>query len=199
MNHLEIFHIGTFAWVLGCWIGFGIGFLLRRSGSANAATERRGANVYPALFLQACGFAAVWTLRRQLFTHLVELGPVVEIATALLAILLASTSAVFGVAALRHLGRQWAVEARTVQEHHLVTTGPYSLVRHPIYTALYGLLLATALSVSTATGLVIGAVLYGAGTLLRTRIEDRLLRETFGATFDDYARRVPSLLPWTRP
>ncbi len=47
--------------------------------------------------------------------------------------------------------------------------------------------------------LVIGAVLYGAGTLLRTRIEDRLLRETFGAAFDDYARRVPSLLPWTRP
>ena len=43
MNHLEIFHIGTFAWVLGCWIGFGIGFLLRRSGVAHAAAERRGA------------------------------------------------------------------------------------------------------------------------------------------------------------
>jgi protein-S-isoprenylcysteine O-methyltransferase Ste14 len=80
----------------------------------------------------------------------------------------------------------------------LVTDGPYALVRHPIYTGMFGMLLATGLAVSRWHFLLAGAGLYWLGTVIRTRVEERLLRSAFGAAYDDYARRVPALIPLPR-
>jgi protein-S-isoprenylcysteine O-methyltransferase Ste14 len=57
--------------------------------------------------------------------------------------MLAVGSGLFGVWAVRTLGRQWSLVARLADQHELITTGPYAAVRDPIYTALFGLLLAT--------------------------------------------------------
>ena len=58
------------------------------------------------------------------------------------------------------------------------------------------MLLATGLAVSHWIGLLIAIILFAVGTIIRVRSEERLLRETFGAEFDDYARKVPAVIPF---
>lgn len=113
------------------------------------------------------------------------------------AILLAGAGAALILAAFRTLGKQWSLTARVLEDHRLVTAGPYALVRHPIYTGLLALLLATGLAKSGPLETAGAALVYVAGTLLRTRREEALLRETFGAEYEAYARRVPAIVPWT--
>jgi protein-S-isoprenylcysteine O-methyltransferase Ste14 len=57
------------------------------------------------------------------------------------------------------------------------------------------MLIATGMAVSRWPALVCAAIVFAAGTAIRIRAEENLLRETFGATFDEYARRVPAFLP----
>lgn len=111
------------------------------------------------------------------------------------AVALALGSAWLGAAAIRTLGKQWSLQARITEDHDLITTGPYRFVRHPIYTAMLGLLLATGLAFSRPVGLGAGLLTFLAGTVLRIRVEERLLRATFGETYDAYARQVPAVVP----
>ncbi len=99
----------------------------------------------------------------------------------------------------RALGRQWSIQARIVEEHALITEGPYRLVRHPIYTGMLGMLVATGLAVSHWIGLAAAVPVFCFGTWIRTRAEERLLRETFVSAYDRYARDVPALVPRVRP
>jgi protein-S-isoprenylcysteine O-methyltransferase Ste14 len=108
---------------------------------------------------------------------------------------LALGSAWLGAASIRILGKQWSLQARITQDHDLITTGPYRFVRHPIYTAMLGLLLATGLAFSRPVWLGAGLLTFLAGTALRIRVEERLLRATFGETYDAYARQVPAVVP----
>ncbi len=121
--------------------------------------------------------------------------PIVGIAVAL-----GLAGAVLVIAAVHTLGRQWSLTARVLEGHRLITTGPYRIVRNPIYTGMWALQLATALAFSTGwlgwPLLPISAAIYYLGTLLRVRREERLLRAEFGPAFDDYARCVPALIPF---
>ena len=99
------------------------------------------------------------------------------------------------IKAIRTLGKQWAVAARVIEGHELVTTGPFEVVRHPVYSGLLGMLIATAVAISSWLGLILAAALYLVGTELRIRKEERLMRETFGNAYDEYAKEVPALIP----
>src|SRR5438034_11686523 len=94
--------------------------------------------------------------------------------------------------AIRALGKQWSLAARLVEGHKLVKEGPYSVVRNPIYTGMFGMLLATGLAVSHWIGLLIAAVVFAIGTAIRVRSEEKLLREAFGREFEEYAQKVPA-------
>jgi len=80
-------------------------------------------------------------------------------------------------------------------DHELVRSGPYARVRHPIYLGLLLFLLAMAVALGHWLQLVVAVPLYLAGTEIRTRIEDRLLEQTFGDAFRDYRNSTPALLP----
>lgn len=54
-------------------------------------------------------------------------------------------SAALGVWARRHLGAQWSGEITIKMEHRLIRSGPYRVIRHPIYTAMLGMFVGTAL------------------------------------------------------
>ena len=99
------------------------------------------------------------------------------------------------VASTRALGANWSLEARVRDRHSLVTSGPFTHVRHPIYVAMALFLLALAIALGHWRQLVFGAPLFAIGTLLRVREEERLLRQRFGGTYDDYATRVARFLP----
>lgn len=95
-------------------------------------------------------------------------------------------------ASVRALGAQWSLIARARDGHRLVTRGPYGALRHPIYVAtgvgLFGALLAA----GDARAGVAAAALFLAGTPLRVRAEEDVLRAAFGTRYEAYVRRVPA-------
>jgi protein-S-isoprenylcysteine O-methyltransferase Ste14 len=121
-------------------------------------------------------------------------GPAVWVCC-ILVLFLATASVWMVVAARRVLGKQWSYEARLVEGHRLVVEGPYSHVRHPIYTAMLGMLLATGFTFSVWWALSAAIVLFAAGTAVRIRAEERLLRGAFGDDFEAYRRYVPAIIP----
>ncbi len=180
--------------VLCCWMAFG-GALVYRALKSSVSHRRRDRASLFGLVLQLSGIALVSFVHRSYLTPIIETNKVTELAVALLAVLSAIFSAWLGYAAVRALGRQWSLTARVLEEHELITFGPYRLVRHPIYTALLGMILATGLAVSYWFILLLALALYWFGTMIRYRSEERLLKAEFGARFDEFARRVPALIP----
>jgi len=99
-----------------------------------------------------------------------------------------------------HLGRLWSGHITRKADHKIVDSGPYAMVRHPIYTGLLLGLMATALLEGTAAALI-GFVLFALGFYLKARIEERWLSQELGTdAYADYKRRVPMLIPvaWRR-
>jgi protein-S-isoprenylcysteine O-methyltransferase Ste14 len=95
-----------------------------------------------------------------------------------------------------HLGKLWSGTITRKEGHHVVDTGPYSIVRHPIYTGAIAATLATATAEVTLPALG-GCVLITLGLWLKALSEERFLREELGPeAYDDYRRRVPMLLPF---
>ncbi len=134
-------------------------------------------------------------MRRRPGTPLFPLPRPLEPALAAVSLALAAGSVWLVLAAVRRLGKQWSFAARLVEEHKLVTEGPYGVVHNPIYTGMFGLLVASALAVSHWIGLVAAVALFGIGLAMRIRSEEKLLRSAFGAEFEVYARRVPAVFP----
>jgi protein-S-isoprenylcysteine O-methyltransferase Ste14 len=171
--------------ILAAWIVMGLATVFR--GRPPQAREvRRGGGWGWGFVLQVLSIGPLWIWRRPEPPSL----PV-----SVVAILLAAASVGVILAAQRALGRQFAYQARLVEGHRLITGGPYRYVRNPIYTALFGLALATGLVLSRWLVIPIFAVVYIVGTFIRIRSEERLLRAAFGPEFEDYARRVPALMP----
>jgi len=100
--------------------------------------------------------------------------------------------------AVRHLGRQFRVHAGLYEDHELVTSGPYSIVRHPIYTSLLAMLVCSLLILSPWQCAAIALALFIVGTEIRVRTEDRLLASRFGARFFEYRKRVRAYVPFVR-
>lgn len=81
-----------------------------------------------------------------------------------------------------------------VPRHELITSGPYAVVRHPLYTGVGLLVLPWAgFLLNTWLGLLIGVVLYAASRVFAPR-EEAELAQSFGAAWQRYRARV--LLPW---
>ena len=94
------------------------------------------------------------------------------------------------------LGRLWSSAITRKEEHRLVETGPYSLVRHPIYTGIITALLATAAIEATLLALL-GAVLIAIGFWVKACAEERfLIAELDPDAYESYRRRVPMLVPF---
>ena len=101
----------------------------------------------------------------------------------------------FAVWAIATLGRHYDLELEIHRDHELVRSGPYRLVRHPIYTGL-GLHFAGACLATGNLALIAGTLLVTYPALyLRAKTEERLLRERFGPAYDAYAREVGMLVP----
>ena len=94
-----------------------------------------------------------------------------------------------------HLGRLWSGWVTKTEGHTIVDTGPYGIVRHPIYTGL--ITAAFALMIVKGTVLAIaGAFFIALGFWIKARLEERFLGEQLGAeAYDDYRKNVPMLIP----
>ena len=80
-------------------------------------------------------------------------------------------------------------------DHELVQSGPYRLVRHPIYTGLLAGVLGTAIARNDGQGCIALAIAVVA-LWHKLRVEERFMEETFGAAYRDYRARVKALIPF---
>lgn len=92
------------------------------------------------------------------------------------------------------LGRNWSLVAAVKGDHELVTVGPYRWVRHPIYSGLMLGFIGTAVAIGQWRG-VLAVALALIAILQRIVVEERLMRQQFGAVYDAYAQRVRALIP----
>ena len=93
------------------------------------------------------------------------------------------------------LGRNWSAMVTIKQDHRLIRTGPYSVVRHPIYSGLLLALSGTALVVGEVRGFAAVAFAFVAW-LIKSRAEERFLREEFGQEYEDYRRQTYAFVPY---
>lgn len=187
--------------LIGCWWVFGLTFWLRKRPPRAREAKRDWVSLV-GLLLQAIAYFCVWfyPLERQPILPIQILpmmsgSPVVEWGRAVLIVSIAAGSAWLVNASARRLGKQWALAARVVEGHMLIQDGPYRFVRNPIYTGMFGMLVATGLAVTRRIPLLLAIVLFAVGTYIRIRSEERLLRQAFGSEFDEYAHKVPAVIP----
>ena len=101
----------------------------------------------------------------------------------------------FSIWSARTLGRHFDMEVEVHEGHEVVDQGPFAIVRHPVYFGLAVHLIGA--SLATGNGILILGTLFGAfpALYIRASAEELLLRESLGAAYDAYARRVPMLFP----
>lgn len=104
----------------------------------------------------------------------------------------------FTWAARLHLGPLWSSTSAPTEDHRIVDTGPYGVVRHPVYAGLLLAVVATAIERGRLEAIA-GALVLIAAISVRAKLEERFLRRDLGdEPYASYRRRVPMLIPFTR-
>jgi len=101
----------------------------------------------------------------------------------------------FAVWAREHLGRNWSRSVTIKQDHELITSGPYAVVRHPIYTGILTGFLGMAIAISQVRG-VIAFVLVFLVFWAKFRMEEEWMRSQFGETYATYSHHTAALVPY---
>jgi protein-S-isoprenylcysteine O-methyltransferase Ste14 len=107
------------------------------------------------------------------------------------------TGIAFMIWARLHLGKYWSGVITLKEGHRLIRTGPYRLVRHPIYTGFLCAAIGTAMVAGT------GDAMLGAGCaliafLIKIAREEAVLKREFGDEYERFAREVPGLIPFCK-
>jgi protein-S-isoprenylcysteine O-methyltransferase Ste14 len=182
--------------VILCWIFFAGIFLLRKS-PPKAPDAKRDKRASVGIFLQMIGYFLVFfqAPHQPFLPPVAALSGIAGILFAFFTVGIAAASGWLIAASVGTLGMQWAMRARLVEDHKLITVGPYAYIRNPIYTGMFGMLIATGLATEHWIALLIAIVVFGVGLVIRVRVEEKLLRDRFGTKFDEYAKRVPAVIP----
>ena len=101
----------------------------------------------------------------------------------------------FCVWARRHIGANWSGTVTIKHGHELVTSGPYGLARHPIYTGLLLAFAGSALARGEVRGILAVAIV-AAALWRKLRNEERWMEQRFGHVYRDYRRKVAALVPF---
>jgi protein-S-isoprenylcysteine O-methyltransferase Ste14 len=166
------------------WAGLGLYWLIAAAGAKRGTGRGRG---FPPGLLAVIAFVVVRAFRPDsLDVHSVAIRSV--------GLILLVAGMAVAVWARIYLGRNWGMPMTEKAEPELVTTGPYGLVRHPIYSGLLLALLGTAL----ATNLywLIGVGIIGIYFIYSARVEERLMTASFPAVYPAYRARTKMLIPF---
>ncbi len=105
------------------------------------------------------------------------------------------TGLFFAIWARLHLGRSWSSRVAIAENQRLVCTGPYRIVRNPIYSGGLIAVIGTAIIIGQMRGLL--AILFVLLAFLKKiKVEEAMLRERFGPEYLDYQSRVKALIPF---
>jgi protein-S-isoprenylcysteine O-methyltransferase Ste14 len=107
---------------------------------------------------------------------------------------LTAAGLLFSVWARIHIGANWSGIVTIKKGHELVTSGPYAIVRHPIYTGLILAVAGSAIARAEWRGVLAVAIVF-ATLWVKLRFEERYMRQQFGVAYQDYSDRVSALIP----
>jgi len=93
------------------------------------------------------------------------------------------------------LGSLWSSSITRKEEHRVVDSGPYRLVRHPIYTGIIAASFLLAIELGAPAAFA-GAAIMTLGWWMKAREEEQFLGRELGPEYDDYRRRTPMLIPF---
>jgi protein-S-isoprenylcysteine O-methyltransferase Ste14 len=178
------------------WAAYFVSWSIAAFWSAPTAKRPFGVLAIADRILFLGGFGLLFGLFHVQEVALSHLTPPNAVAWALVAI----AGIGFGLCwwARLHLGRLWSTMITLKEGHRIVDTGPYALVRHPIYTGLLLAVFATAALRATSSAFA-GAGILLVALLLRVWREERFLSEQLGAeAYAAYRARVPALVPFLR-
>lgn len=101
----------------------------------------------------------------------------------------------FAIWARFFLGTNWSASPAVKAGHHLVRSGPYAIVRHPIYSGLLLAMLGTTLSIGKWR-CVLGLFVVAAAWHIKSRTEERYMEQEFGGEYQRYRQQVKALIPF---
>lgn len=178
--------------VIACWMLLALAMAFRPRGPVGSGGARRDPFSFVGVAIQGIAIAIAWTGRWDVMHADISRA---EWVGAIGPSVVALGSLGLFAWATQTMGANWSLMARTRADHALVRTGPFGLMRHPIYVAMAGLMIASAFALGHPLNLVLALPIYAIGTLMRVAIEERLLREAFGSEYEDYAGRVKRFIP----
>lgn len=108
--------------------------------------------------------------------------------------LLTAAGIAFAIWARNHIGRFWSGSVAIREDHQLIRSGPYSRIRHPIYTGILVALAGTTLAVGNYRALLAFLLIF-VSLIYKARLEEALLTREFGPAFDDHRRHAGFFLP----
>jgi protein-S-isoprenylcysteine O-methyltransferase Ste14 len=175
------------------WIVFALYWLVSALNTHPTKRTESFASRYGVMLAVVAGFTlvfdgdtAIGLLGRRVFPH--------GLALALLGVGLTWLGIGLAIWARFHLGQNWSGRVTIKEGHELIRTGPYTHLRHPIYS---GLLLAAAGSALAMDQwrCVLGVALIFAAFSVKAIKEESMLRQQFGAAFDEHRQHTGFLLP----
>ena len=159
-------------------------------GWSRKSPQKRDSRWRWGMFLESVGYAIVFAI--PLWARSL---PPWRVALSVLFFVLAS---LLSWTSTRALGRYLRFEAAVDADHRLIRSGPYRIVRHPIYASMLCTILGAGCMVARPLPFLVAMIFFLAGTEIRVRTEDRLLADRFGEEFHVYRRSTPGYIPLLR-
>ena len=175
---------------LALWVGFSIYWgVAARSASTVRSAESKGSRTFHMLLING-SMLLIFVPLPGLTGRFVPDTTLVHI----IGILIQAAFLSFAVWARRTLGRNWSGNVTVKVDHELIRTGPYRRIRHPIYTAMFGMYAGAGITVGQVHSLVALGILMLAYAR-KMRQEEIVMSGEFGPAYDDYRRHSWAVIP----
>ncbi|HEY6977710.1 MAG TPA: isoprenylcysteine carboxylmethyltransferase family protein [Chitinophagaceae bacterium] len=107
-----------------------------------------------------------------------------------------ATGIIFRIWAIHTLGKQFTPTVQIKEDQKLVTSGPYSVVRHPSYLGAMWAMVGTSVFLNSIIGTIISFVCMFYAYYTRIATEEQALSELFGKKYSEYQKKVKKLIPF---
>jgi protein-S-isoprenylcysteine O-methyltransferase Ste14 len=177
-----------------CWGVFMVVWVLAALFTKRTVYHQSGARHLRYMIPMVLGCYLVFRgyhLRPPFNTHLIPQTEAILVAAAILCL----CGLGFCLWARAVLGRNWSGTVTLKENHELVVRGPYRLVRHPIYTGLLVMLIATWIEQAHIAGML-GLIFVFVSFWIKLNNEEEVMRAQFSDQYAVYAERVKRILPF---
>jgi protein-S-isoprenylcysteine O-methyltransferase Ste14 len=183
---------GHFQFLLGSlavWCAFSVYWeIAAKSAAATQSSESRASRRLHVFLVNMALLLVIAPVRG--FGRFLPVSPIIMAAGVLVEVI----GLVLAIWARRHLGRNWSGAIAIKVEHQLIRSGPYRLLRHPIYTGILAMYIGLAVVTGEWLGLL-GVALTALAYWRKIRLEEAALDAAFGPDYDAYRRATWALVP----